>query len=381
MIKKISENKYYKELDFRKIYYFFKRNYKFIFSIIFISITANIFFSKIKNTYSTEMNLWVPNINHDIGGVSVKNVINRVSKRFDTKNILNTLLNQENVFRDLFEIRNQEIENLKINEKEDLSFKKWSEKNIKIEFRNDGVLKVNYRDIDPLLIEAFINRTDTYLQYQYVNYFISLIESTKSILDKELDNQYNLILKKIEENNILKDKYGFSQKEISNIELPLDIEIENNKIKYIKNIIKLRKNLREISLLEELSRETLISKEFINEYKNKLNIELINFKKNKEDIFNISKGLAIYDLSKGKSFDQYFKDVGIPNKETLDSIMAYRKQELDDYLKKNYGLGKREINVEQTISLKRLIIFGILYGTTLGLSIAILKDIFKKKLK
>ena len=93
MIKKISENKYYKELDFRKIYYFFKRNYKFIFSIIFISITANIFFSKIKNTYSTEMNLWVPNINHDIGGVSVKNVINRVSKRFDTKNILNTLFN------------------------------------------------------------------------------------------------------------------------------------------------------------------------------------------------------------------------------------------------------------------------------------------------
>ena len=40
------------------------------------------------------MNLWVPNINHQIKGLSVANVIERVSKRFENKNILNTLLNQ-----------------------------------------------------------------------------------------------------------------------------------------------------------------------------------------------------------------------------------------------------------------------------------------------
>ena len=281
----------------------------------------------------------------------------------------------------MFTIRNQELVNLKINEKEKLSFKKWSENNIQIEFRNDGVLKVTYRDIDPLLIEAFINRTDNYLQYQYINYFISLIESTKSILDKELENQYNLILNKIEENNLLKNKYGFSKEERYDIELPLDIDTEKNEANYIKNIIKLRKNFREIATLEELTGETLIAKEFINAYKNKLNIELKNIKNINEEIPNISKNLAIYDLSKGQSLYEYFKDVGIPNKESLDAIMSYRTKELDDYLKKNYGLGKREINLEQKISLKRLIIFGILYGTTLSLSIAISKDIINKKLK
>ena len=388
MIKKISKRTYDKEFDLKKLYEFFKRNYELIFSIILLTTIGNVLYANLSNkpnkTYSSQANIWVPHINGNVDGLSVRNVINNITNRFTTDSILTSLIKQKKVLEDLYYIRNEEIKNLKIDNKSKLNFDKWSEENIQLILKYPTLLSVKYKDIDPRLVEIFIKRTYDYLHYQYTNYFIALIDSTNVLLEKELNNKYITIKNKIKENNKFKKLNGLSEKEGVNLNFPINYDTDNKPDDYIKNIIKLRRNYKDILNLEKLSNEILVAKQFINSYRNKININLINNENTDKDSSNKIKGINIYNLPKEKiKNDPYFENIGIPSKETLKLIMDYRTKELDTYIKSVYNtdyLGIQDIKVESKVNIKRLLIIGALFGTILGLFIPLSKDIISKKL-